>query len=78
VVPADTLPSVEHLFVYATGPMDEALAERYHRKRVPDEPTHLDQQPPRARAAIGAVRFVSLDFAKTEVIQPIELTKCGT
>ena len=78
MVPADTLPSVEHLFVYATGPMDEALAERYHRKRVPDEPTHLDQQPPRARSDWARVRFDSLDFEKTEVIQPIELTKCGT
>jgi hypothetical protein len=78
VVPADSLPAEKNCFVYATGPMDEALADRYHRSRVPKNPVHIDELPPQARAALGKMRFDTLDFAKTEVFQPVELTACGT
>jgi hypothetical protein len=78
VVPEEGLPAEQNLFMYETGPMDESLAERYHRSRVPKNPVHIDELPPQARAALGRMRFDALDFAKTEVFQPIELAECGT
>src|SRR5262249_46699782 len=78
VVPAEQLPAEKHVFVYATGPMDEGLAERYHRSRVPKNPIHIDELPPQAREALGKMRFDTLDFGKTEVFQPVELTEGGT
>jgi hypothetical protein len=66
------------VFVYETGPNDEALVDRYHRSRPPRRLLHVDQLPPELREAIAEMRFETLDFAKTKVVQPIELTECGT
>jgi len=78
VVPPDSLPAGEGLFVYETGQLDECLADRYHRSSVPKKPVHIDELPPQTRAALGMMRFDTLDFAKVEVFQPVELTDCGT
>jgi hypothetical protein len=78
VVPEDSLPARERVFLYETGPMDEALADRYRRSRVPENPVHIDELPPQAREAIAGMRFDTLDFATTELFQPVELTACGT
>ncbi len=72
------LPSDKQVFVYETGPMDEALAERYQRKRVPKKPIHVDELWPAVRDAIGRVRFDGLSFSETKVFQPVELTPCAT
>jgi hypothetical protein len=77
-VSAEELPDQEHLFVYETGRLDEALAERYERRQVPKQPLHIDQLPPRVREAVGRVCFDGLDFRKADVFQPVELTECST
>jgi len=77
-VPAEQLPDPKHLYVYETGPLDECLADRYERKRVPRKPLHVDQLPPQVRDAVKRVRFETLHFGQTEVFQPVELTDCGT
>jgi hypothetical protein len=78
VVPEDSLPDRARVFVYETGPMDEAFADHYHRMSVPEKPLHIDELPPQAREAVASMRFDTLDFAKTKVFQPVELTECGT
>ncbi len=71
------LRDIEHLFVYGSGGLDECLTERYRRRQIPEQPLHVDQLPPQVREAVGKVCFDSLDFCKTEVFQPVELTQCG-
>jgi hypothetical protein len=77
-LPADQLPDDKHVFHYETRNLDECLADRYERRRVPKKPLHIDQLPPRVRAAIEKVCFESLDFSNTKVFQPVELTECAT
>jgi hypothetical protein len=72
------LPAGNGLFVYETGPFDECLVDRYERKRKPRRPLHLDQLPPDVRQAVAGMRFATLDFNKTKVFQPVELTECST
>jgi hypothetical protein len=72
------LPPEKRVFVYHTGQMDEALADRYQRKRVPKNPIHVDELPPAVRDALGRVRFDGLAFSETKVFQPVELTPCAT
>src|SRR5690348_4035575 len=43
------LPPEKRVFVYHTGPMGEALADRYERRRVPKKPIHVDELPPAVR-----------------------------
>jgi len=78
-VPAAQLPDDKRLFLYKTSDaLDECLAERYERTSVPNKPLHIDELPPQVRAAIAAMRFDGLDFTKTAVFQPVELTECAT
>jgi hypothetical protein len=78
-IPADRLPDEKRLFLYTTSDaLDDCLAERYERSRVPKKPLHIDELPPQVRAAIAGMRFDGLEFAKTEVFQPVELTECAT
>jgi hypothetical protein len=74
----DQLPDREKLFVYETGMMDEGLADCYHRGQKPKQPLHVDQLPPDVRQAVKAATFETLDFNTAKVIQPVELTDCGT
>jgi hypothetical protein len=78
VLDPEKLPDENGMFIYETGPWDECLADRYHRTKEPANPLHVDQLPPDVRSAIKGVCFQTLDFGKTEVFQPIEVTRCGT
>jgi hypothetical protein len=49
----------------------------YTRSGKPDVLLHLDQLPPRFRAACLRCRFTELDFAQTERIQPLEYGPCS-
>lgn len=68
-------PALRGLFSY------EHLTENwisgpYGRVRRPAQPIHVDQLPPRIRAAVQAMRFDSLCFTDTTHIQPIEHADC--
>lgn len=76
VLAPDLLPDERRVYRYATGDLDECLADRYHRKKAPKQPIHIDELPPEARETIGRVRFPTVDFATAKVLQPIELTDC--
>jgi hypothetical protein len=77
-IDAARMPDERRLFVYETGPLDECLSERYHRSKKPKKPVHIDELPPDVRETVGRVRFDGLDFTKDAIIQPIELTECGS
>jgi hypothetical protein len=78
-IPQDRLPDDTLLFHYETcNALDECLAERYQRTGVPKKPIHIDELPPQVRAAIATLRFDRLEFAETDVFQPVELTECET
>jgi hypothetical protein len=72
------LPDRGQVFVYRTGKYDECLAERYHRSQQPKKPVHVDQLAPEVRERLSRCRFDNLDFAKTEILQPVELKECST
>jgi len=74
----EQLPKEGQLFVFETGEFDEALTDRYHRKKKPKKPMHIDELPPEVREILGDVRFDTLDFNKDPIIQPVELMECGT
>ena len=48
----------------------------YGRERQPAQPIHVDQLPPQLRAAVKAMRFESLCFAETPLVQPVEHATC--
>jgi hypothetical protein len=50
----------------------------YERTRVPKQPLHIDQLPPRLREAYGRFRFDSIHFAEAEWIQPWEYAECDS
>src|SRR5262249_11651267 len=78
VLDAGRLPDQRRVFVYETGQWDECLADRYHRRKVPKNPLHVDELPSDVRWAIRGACFDTLDFSETKVFQPVELTECGS
>ncbi len=48
----------------------------YRRECLPSRPLHIDQLPLYVRECCRCVRFASLSFAETEIIQPLELFTC--
>lgn len=50
----------------------------FGRRRIPLQPIHVDQLPPRLRQAIRSVSFENLRFADTPHIQPLEYFECAS
>jgi hypothetical protein len=48
----------------------------YSREAVPENPLHIDQLPPHLRKLFGQVRFENVNFAESELVQPLEQYDC--
>jgi hypothetical protein len=62
-------------YAYDDGSFDPIAP--YQRTDVPGTPLHVDQLPPSLRKQVKETRLKNIDFARHELVQPLEQLKCG-
>jgi hypothetical protein len=64
------------LFYYDYGPYFDPVGP-YERLAQPVQPLHVDQLPPEMRTTCKRIRFARINFADSELVQPLEEFDCN-
>jgi hypothetical protein len=65
------------LFVYTYSEGYSPPNRPYERAYAPEKPLHVDELQPGLRARLKRLRFEALDFARSELVQPLEFFPCS-